>query len=194
MAILSVFNMPSLEETFGSNPAVLDLLNKAGFTSVAPLMLLPRPALIGVSAGQHRKIDHRSATKVSQQLSKRGLKQHDLNEPMAKFIDEQFGCIDDAPISIMQVTIMRNAHANLPVFAPLEVVGLLEDIEPHMTMLDLVRMTRHEVRDMVEERAAFGLRIHNLHEDLKHLALRLGNFDLSFTPKRIATLHRAVNE
>ena len=168
------------------------MLRAAGFTSVVPLMMLPTQSLIGMEAGD-QTIGYRSAARVTQTLAQRNLRQHVFCEKMSEFIDDQFGCIEDTPIAALHVTIVRGYQDNRPVFAPLELISLLEDIQPRMTVLDLVKMTPEGIKHEIESRALFGLKVHSLTEDLKHLKMRLENYDLSFTASPVARLH-LVNE
>lgn len=167
--------LPSITEAFGGNYRLMAALNQAGFKSVVPLMMLPREALLEIPG-----IGISSAVLVTKTLKKYGYGQHNICERMSTFIEEQFGSIEDAPISTLQVTVVREDIVNRPVFAPLEIISLLEDIESHFTIRDLIRMSRDEVRSLVQSQAAFGMQIHDLPEDIKHLAIRLGNFDLEF--------------
>jgi len=187
MPLMREFDIPTLAEAFGDRKSLMKSLHKAGFKSIVPLMMMPREALLELPG-----IGMSSVLVISRTLKKHRLSQHVFSDRMSVFIDKQFGCIEDAPISVLQVTIVRNDQLNRPVFAPLEIISLLEDIEPRMTVMDLIRMSREEIRVMVQVQSSFGLHLHDLAEDLKHLAIRLGNFDLEFGAQLPIQL-RAVN-
>lgn len=188
MSRMPSHEIPSIAEAFGGNYRLIKAFHAAGFKSVVPIMLMPREALVEIDG-----IGTTSAQRVTKTLKAYGLGHHVVCERMASFIEKEFGSVEDAPVSVLQVTIVRGEQLNRPMFAPLEVVSLLEDIESHMTVGDLARMTREDVRRTVQGEAVFGLEIHDLREDMKHLAMRLGNFDLEFG-MQMPTPLRVVNE
>lgn len=165
--------MPTLADVFGQNKPLLKAIRKAGFKSVAPLMLIPQESL-----RSYEGIGSRSALQITRCLRHFELGHHVIYRPVQKFINDEFGCIEDAPIGVLHVTIVRKQRSNHPEFAPLELVSLLDDFEPQMQVMDILNTSPDQLRKTVQQKAAFGIEIEDIEEDIKHLDIRLRNYGL----------------
>jgi len=170
---ITVSGLPTVDEAFGHSTQIRKALHQAHITSLVPLMLLPREALMDIPG-----IGSTAAHRISRTLARLGLGHHGLCEKMSEFIDKQFGCIEDAPVSVLQVAITRTMDATVPVYAPLELVYLIESLEQDYVVGDLTMMPGGFLRAMVENTIDNGFMVHDLDEDFKHLGSRLGYFGL----------------
>ncbi|MGV9001879.1 MAG: hypothetical protein ACOH18_02895 [Candidatus Saccharimonadaceae bacterium] len=164
--------VPTLTEAFGKNYRLKAAFNNAGFKTVVPIMMLPREALLEIPG-----IAVASAMRVAKTLKHYDLGQHIISERMSEFIESEFGRVRDAPIGVLQVTIVRSGDTNRPYFAPLDVIDMLEKIEPEMKIRQLLLMPAARILSDLEMHGARAA-VRNPKEDFKHLAIRLGNFGL----------------
>jgi len=169
--------LSSLDEAFTriGYTKLLKTLKKAGFRSLASLMVLPREALLEIP-----HIGSAAISCISEVLQWKNLPQRDFNQDLFSFIDRTFGDIEEAPIGVLQVAIVRNGVVNWPIFAPLELVTALEERKDYLTINHLLQSDAHTLRFLLESMAPIEAHVHDLHEDIHHLQLRLKYLGFDF--------------
>ena len=176
MPLVRTHPIPTITEVFKHDLRLLSALRNAGFKSVVPVMLMPREALIDFDG-----IASPSASNVTKALARFNFGHHSLCERMSVFIEEQFGSVEDAPISILQVAVVHtDVTCSRLQFDPLPTIYALEDLEPEMLIADLVRMTSREVQTEAQKQANAGFPLGDIGKDVKKMASRLAFFDLEF--------------
>ena len=144
---------------------------KANITSVVPVMLLPRQVLMEFDG-----IGERTAAYITKALAQKGLAHRQLCDRLGDFIDQQFGCIENAPVSALNVVSLRNNVTARPYYAPLLLLLLIEQVNPHFTVGELAAADNDELLAMVEERIVFGPRVHRLKGDAIDINWRLSHW------------------
>lgn len=167
--------LPSIREAFAHHMSLSRALKLADFNSIVPLMLLPREALLDIKG-----VAVSSASHISKTLKRYRLGHHVMCEKMSEFIKSEFGSVENAPIGVLQVFVLRNGMINRPVYSPLELITLLETCDPEMKVMELSTKSANQVRAMAKPLIDGGIQIHNLDEDIKHLASRLDAYGLGF--------------
>jgi len=174
---ISVSALPTVSEAFEHEYRLRKAFNLLGVHSLIPIMLMPREALMELPF-----IGASSAHRITKILHGLNLSHRTIYEKLTRFIDDQFGCIEDAPIGVLQVATVRTSAATRPHLAPLDTINALEVYDREMTVLALTSQTRQEVRKMAQMALnATGRQVHDLDEDLKHLSSRLSYFGADFS-------------
>lgn len=167
------FDAPDLATTFGARKSVMKALNKAGVKSVTPVMMLPQEVLRSEFDG----IGASSARFITSALAEHGLPHRTISQKRHDFVNEHFGCIEDAPIGVLQVgTVLvlgPKGKSTRASFSPLEVVSLMEDIQPKTTVIDLLLMGKKGLKQEIAQHAFFGLPDKRLARDIEYLQYRL---------------------
>lgn len=169
---------PSVKETFGASPTLMRALEYARFKSVVPVMMMPREALMDTL-----DIKARTARRVTSYLNAQGLNHHEYCERQRDFIDEQFGCIEDAPIAALHVITITDEIGPRPYYAPIRLLLFMEEMEPHMVIRDLIGMTAQNIRDMIDRPMMPGPISERMSEDIGEISWRLSWWD----PKLVIT-------
>ena len=190
MTITDPNDLPSLSRAFGHNAYLMKTFHNADITSVIPLMLLPRFDLISDIKG----IGERTATCVAKTLAGNGLEQRTFHERMTDFIDRRFGCIEDAPIGVLTVVTLRHTIGETvirrPHYTPLQLIQLLEEINPHLKVIDLLELSDDAMMRMLEEHVIFGPILHRLRGDLTDVNWRLHQWDPAMKIGALASTKR----
>lgn len=168
MPLTHPFNLPTLEETFGDNIKLMSALKRARFQSVVPVMELPREVL-----REFYGIGPSTSVFITRALAAQGLAHHRFCERLSTFIDEQFGCIEDAPVATLEVVTIHDMYASRQVYAPLALLHFLERLYPNMTIMDLSHMTEQDVREIVNEHEQLGPIRERVAADLEEIGWRL---------------------
>jgi hypothetical protein len=172
----------TIAEVFGDDKIIMKAVRAMELpdeSSVAPIMMLPPTALLKVP-----NIGPAAAKRITMLLKKHKLGHRQVFQKSIEFINCEFGCIEDAPIGVFQVFVKRNGDLNWPEFGRLQLLTVLETIEPNMRAMDISGISRRDVIDMVTPVVTkSGIVIDDLEEDLAHLTSRLGYFNLEFVPE-----------
>lgn len=183
MAYIDADDLPSLDEAFKKlgHKGLLSDLKQAGFRSVAPLMALPPEALLEIP-----NIGKTTVSLIDDVLRRNNLEQRRLTENLFSYLDRQFGRVEDAPVGVLQIVVVRHDTTNWPLFAPLQIVKVLEQMDsPWIHIRDLMMMGHADLRRTIESQS--GL-IHDVQQDVAHLKLRLNGLGFDFAVLRAADL------
>jgi hypothetical protein len=183
VASIDADDLPSLDDAFNKEGygGLLKVLTQAGFKSIAPLMALPTESLLDIPG-----IGLTNVSLIDRVLQRNGLERRCLNEGLFPYLDRQFGRVEDAPVGVLQIVVVRNGATNWSLFAPLEIVNVLERKDnPRMRIRDLMMVDSDDIRRSVK--AQSGL-IHDLSEDIIHLKRRLNGLSFDFAVLRAADL------
>ena len=175
MSHIRPFDMPTLEEFFGGKKRVYDPLVRAGITTLTPLFLTPEGLLQRTVKGLGPQRD----AEVTSVLRTNSIRRHKSHEDIETCIDRTFGDIKDAPVGVLHVRIDRKQSENRPMYVPLELIKLLEEHEPHMTITDLAELTRRELMYIGSGVNNQSLSVDNIREEVQHVVSRLAYFDIS---------------
>ena len=165
-------DIPSLDFVFGHNSRLMKIFRRLHIESVTPVMLLPKPVLM-----EFPGVGERTATYIIGCLTQHNLGHHNFNEKLGDFIDRQFGCIEDAPVSVLNVVTLRDNITTRPYYTPLQLLQLIEQEAPHFTVRDLLQSTEDELIGLIEERVVFGPVLNRLKGDIVDLNWRLAQWD-----------------
>jgi len=165
-------DIPSLDHVFGHNPSLMKALGRAHITSVVPVMLLPKHVLM-----EFNGIGERTATYITGALAHKGLGHHHFNEKLCDFVDEQFGCLEKAPVMVLSVVTLRDNVAARPYYVPLQLLQLIDDVNPRFSVGDLLSSSPRDLLEMVEERVVFGPLLNRLKGDVPDINWRLSQWD-----------------
>lgn len=169
-------DIPSLEEVFGINPRILHALKRARFTSIVPVMMLPQRVLRDDVSG----IGQATAHEISRILVENDLYHRGFSEPIRPFIDRTFGCIEDAPASVLQVVHIDADICTRPMYADLPLLNFMQQMTPHRLVRELLHMTHGDIRiEAVNLRAPSSV-LDRLDRDIKALNNRIHWWDDQF--------------
>lgn len=169
MPLTDPANLPSLHRVFGHNRPLMRAFKEANIRSIVPVMLLPREVLIKDVPG----IGKDRATYITGALADHGLGHHSFNEKLEDFLCDQFGCVEDSPVSVLNIVVMRNNVYSRPQYSPLFTLQTIEMIDPLFTVLDILRSSHAELMDMLEDRIPFGPQLQRVTGDLRDIKWRL---------------------
>lgn len=174
--VLDFTNLPSLEDIFGTDKKLLRLLKEAGFTDIVPLMLLPEHSLPAKS-GLSPSIDKR----ITGLLSEAGIERRHYGYKLGGYLQRMFEQSDIAPISALQVAIVRMDEVNFPMYAPLQIIKHLNDKYQPLAIVDLVMFGADGLSD---EASSSSGAVASIRDDLRDLSWRLNHlgFELPGMP------------
>lgn len=167
--------VPSIKEVFGIYPELTEPLKQNNIHSVAATMLLPKEVLAKMERFSVKKVNL-----VSTALSDFDLAQLELNQNVRRFVEDQFGCLEEAPIGVLDVVTLPTMKSSKQEHSPLTLLSFFEDYEPHMTVLDLLRMSEWSIRQQVAGKFWFGPVYEPLVEDITEVNRRLSWWDENF--------------
>lgn len=173
MPLADPTDLPSLDFLFGKNERLMKVFKQAQITSVAPLMLLSRQILVNDIPG----IGDSTSTYIARVLAEHGLPQRQFSDKLRDYIDERFGALEFAPITALSVVVIRDTVVTRPRYAPLQLIQLLNEINPHMQIADLLNTPGRGLIRMVEGHIVFGPVLERLTEDLTEINHRLTRWD-----------------
>lgn len=168
MPLADPSDIPSLDHVFGHNRPLMKAFEQAYITSVVPVMLLPKQVLM-----EFHGIGERTATYITGALAQNGRGHHRFDEKIVDFVDEQFGNVEAAPVSILNVVTLRHQIGPRQYYRPLELLKLIDEVNPQYTIGQLMQATTHELLEMLEHRVHFGPMLEALMVDLKDVNWRL---------------------
>lgn len=161
--------VPSLNDVFAHNIALLNVLKRAEISSIVPLMLLPKSALPEIPG-----IKDVRAAQIAEALAGHGLGHRTVNDRACDFLTSEFGSIQDAPIDALHVTSVRHFGAYIrPLYAPLRLVQILGKVNPGMTIGSLLRMERTQVHQEILEYLHDVIPVHQFRRDMSAIDTRL---------------------
>ena len=168
----SIKTIPTIKEAFGIYPELMDAIKQNYIHSVTAVMLLPKEVLA--------KMEHFNAKKA--QLVGESLADHELvqlqgNQNVRYFVESQFGCIEDAPVGVLDVVTVPTMRTSMQVHSPLILLAYLEEYEPNMTVLDLIHMSEHSLRKLVRGRVELGPVVERIVDDIIEVNRRLSWWD-----------------
>lgn len=175
--------LPTLAETFGTDTVIMKAVKRGGFNSVLPFMLLPFGSIqdiygIGVSAD----------TRITALLKQQGLERRAYTERLMKYLVRKYGCVEDAPIGVLTIDVVRKEDINYPMYAPLESIRLLETFQPNMALIDLIKLSRAKLRKELKEQDPHQNRINSITDDVSSIEARLARLQLRFAESRETSL------
>jgi len=159
--------MPSLERVFGHNPRLMKALVQARITSVVSVMLLPWQVLMEFDG-----IGEKTAKSITGILAKHGLGHHTVNEKIVDFVDQQFGSVEAAPVSVLNVMTLRS-FTTRQYYVPLHLILLIQDVNPQYTINQLKQASINDLLEMLENRVHYGPMLEELMEDIPDVKWRL---------------------
>lgn len=168
MPLTDPMDIPSLDRVFGHSTHLMRAFENANITSTVSVMLLPKQVLM-----EFNGIGARTASLIHHELTRRGLGHHSFNEKLADFVTDQFGRIEDAPLAVLNVVTMRDHEMTRPYYMPLQLLRLMERLEPHLTLGKVMGFGSRDFLGMVEEHVVFGPLLLHLLDDAEHLTWRL---------------------
>ena len=169
-----------MSDVFGDYPKVRRALEHAGITSVATIMMLPRTSLMEI-----RGIGSNTASLICRVMCEFDLEERDPFESMIGFVGRVFGRVANAPIGILQVNQVRERGKTQSLLSPLEIITLLTEIEPQMTVLDLIKLMPTEIAEMIDKLGPDPLGF-DVEDQIEAIEKRLGIYDLTL-------YHRPLN-
>lgn len=169
--------VPSLDEVFAGNSALLSALKRAKVWSVVPIMLLPKQVLIELPG-----IKEHRATYIRGALAEHGLGQISLHEKPRDFLAQQFGSVANTPVSALHVVTIRQLDIGCrPKYAPLHMIRVLAHLDPNTTIDDLMQMSESNILDIATGNLHFGPVIEQMRdEDIPEINARLLKIDPRF--------------
>lgn len=138
-----LYDIPSLEEVFGDNQKILHTLQRAGFQSVVPVMMLPQQVLWTDFKG----IGPATANEIAHMLVENDLCHHGFNERIRSFIDRVFGDFENASTQILQVVHVRTDICTVSQYAPLPLLHFMDKMVPHRSVSELLAMSPDGIRN-----------------------------------------------
>jgi hypothetical protein len=133
-------------------------------------MLLPQGSIQDIE-----NIGPQVDAKITRLLHRQGLHRRQPSQPLVDFIVELYGCVEDAPIGVLHVVVVRKDAYNYPSYAPLDAVRQLEKEDETMRLSDLMQYTRERLITTLRE----GVR--SPREDVAHIESRLAYLQLGIT-------------
>lgn len=160
-----------LEKVFRSQHT-LRLLKRHGVTSTATLAMLSKDEL----RGNFEFITDADVNSIAAGMRKPGAQQREYGEDATAFLGRVFGNEAHAPAGVLHVAMVRHMAVTRAVLAPLQLVKLLEHVDPDATVGDAMRLDASQAKALVGEVAEQGdatLRCDDPGQDLLHLRFRL---------------------
>ena len=167
MELSRVETLPTLTELFGHNKHVLSAVQKH-FDTPAPLLAHDRQMLTHVPG-----IKMPRARVIEDALKRHGLRLRDSSESTSKYIERLFGCIEDAPIDVLQLYSLQANGVSHTYYIPLAVIRQLRQYEPNMAVVDLLSMHQSGVWDILMTHFAY---------DAEHLRPRISELNTRLRP------------
>lgn len=175
--------LPTLLETFGTDTVIMKAVQRGGFTSVLPFMLLPFGSIQDLHG-----IGSSADTRVTALLKRQGLERRPYIEPLMKYLVRKYGCVEDAPIGVLNTDVVRKDAINYPTYAPLQSIRLLEATQPYMAIIDLIKYSRVELRALLKKKDPDKTSIKSITDDVSSIEARLAGLQLGLTRTRETVL------
>lgn len=175
-----VVQLPSLEKVFSRTQAdqhtLTQLKESLGIASVASLMMIPMEDLEGIPFA----VTDREVRRVRSLLARWEVPHRRCDESAADFLERAFGRAKDAPIGVLHVMAVPHYADDRAVFAPLQLLKVLEEVLPEATIGDLTSLTRQGIQKLANAAAKknTALRCRQLPRELVRLEFRLREIDL----------------
>lgn len=176
--ISSLFELPTLDEVFGQDVQLLNRLKRAGFDSLLPLMLLPERSLLSIKG-----IGPFSDARITTRITKQGLQRRSYDTKLASYLTRYCLAIEEAPVGVLDVAIVRNDEMNYPIYAPIAGVQLLKKIETNMMLIDVMQYDRQQLRYLLSGANPLSESVRDAREDASHIEARLTYLELGLTAK-----------
>lgn len=174
-----VVQLPLLEEVFShtlaDQRAFTQLGEALGITSLTSLMMIPMEDLEGVPF-----LPDRGVRQIRRLLAKWEIPHRQCDESAAEFLERAFGRAKDAPIGVLHVMAVPHYADDRAMFAPLQLLRVLEEVLPEATIGDLTRLTRQGIQKLANAagKKNTALRCRQLPRELVRLEFRLRDIGL----------------
>ncbi len=183
-ALERISTVPTIDVVFGSNPALCRVIKKH-FDSIVPILLVSRQYLLNLDG-----IGHMRAMEIERLLRQAGLRQRDFSENTELFINALFGSIEEASVHALQVTFDVAEGVVFTSYHRLTVVTQLAQIEPEMSVNDVLKLSTDDVEALLSKHFAYDK--DHLRARLSELELRLRTWGKSLAPCEAIRQLRAV--
>ena len=133
--MLNPFAYPSLNDVYGTDVPLMRAFEAAGIYDLVPTMVLPEGSLSrlhGISA--------KSEKRVTGHLHHWDIERRKYPQKIRPYLGEQFGSVNNTPLSVLQISVSNDGGVNYPEYAPLELISFIDKMNEHVLVSDIVRM------------------------------------------------------
>lgn len=165
-------DLPSPAQVFGKSSPMTRLLMNHEISSIVPVMLLC-PNELHCLPG----IGPATVNSVGRSLVTEGLPQRQFNDRLSDFVDQVFGNIADAPITVLMVSQLDAAVCTRLQLAPTRALQVLHKEYPTMTLEELMAHTPKELAAVLTD---IGHHMHNVNSEVYEVNRRIRRYGADF--------------
>lgn len=160
-------DLPTLEQVFGTG-RLKNVFTNIRITSVAPVMVLTDIELRCLPG-----VGKQTVRMINQALEACSLPHRSFNDRLEDFVDEAFGGIEGAPVSVLSVTSIEGAVCRRCQYAPLRTLGTIEAAFPGMTLGTLMSYTPKRLLEELSMYEAFGPNANAMQYEIREINRRI---------------------